>query len=416
MILFFIIFSFNFLITKSEEIDLSGSGSFEDNYYEIIENNNSTESILREKLFKNYNSITRPVIDYHDSIKVNFTLNINSLESFDQISEKVKFNMEMHYIWYDQYLSWDKNDFNIEYINLGSDNIWRPDLELYNSASYPELWSLEGSTKIYSVGKISWVLPILYEFSCPLELNDFPFDTQNCQMDFGSWKMNKDYLNIRINPDYKGNLTNYELVKYKDFRHNEWKIKKVEYLTDDIEYLCCPDEYWTITSINIHMTRNYHKYLVVMTMTAFLTISALVVNTLSVENYRRTYILVFIPLSIIWLQLYVASKIPVIEYSTLMEKFIISSYITCIICAIESGIIYCLLNNYFNFLRLIFKKKQKEVINYNVKKINFIAKKIDDGNNNTDLFLSLKRKILYFDDFFKLAIILGYFISIIIIV
>ena len=235
-------------------------------------------------------------------------------------------------------------------------------------------------------------------------------------MDFGSWKMNKDYMNIRMNPDYKGNLTNYNLVNYIDFKHNEWTIKKVEYQTNDVEYLCCPDEFWTITSINIFMERKYHKYLVVMTMTAFLTISALVVNTLSVENYRRTYILVFIPLSIIWLQLYVASKIPVIEYSTLMERFIISSYVTCIICAMESGIIYCFLNNYLNFLKFVFKKKGKYIKNHNQGKIDFIAKKIDDGNNNTDLYLSLKKKILYFDELFKLAIILGYFISIIIIV
>ena len=84
----------------------------------------------------------------------------------------------MTYIWYDEYLSWDKNNFDIEYINLGNEKIWTPDLELYNSASYPDLWSLEGATKIYNTRKIRWVKPILYEFSCPLKLNDFPFDTR----------------------------------------------------------------------------------------------------------------------------------------------------------------------------------------------------------------------------------------------
>ena len=77
MILFLIIFSFNFLISKSEDIDFSGSA------YEISESNNRTESDLRVKLFKNYNSATRPVYEYHNSVKVNFTLNINSQESFD---------------------------------------------------------------------------------------------------------------------------------------------------------------------------------------------------------------------------------------------------------------------------------------------------------------------------------------------
>ena len=335
------------------------------------------ETELRKKLFEKYDTGTRPVKDYHDSVKVNFTLKINSLEYFDQISEKVKFNMEMTYVWYDEYLKWNRSDYDIKFVNIGSEPIWKPDLELYNSASSPELWSMDGSTKVYSDGKVRWVLPVLYSFSCPLKLEDFPFDEQTCEMDFGSWKSNKDYLDIRINQEYQeGIVTEYKpLVSYDSFTHNEWKIQEVEYETEDIEYLCCPGELWTITKIKIIMDRNYHKYLVVMIMTAFLTISALVVNTLSIENYRRTFILVFIPLSIIWLQLYISSKIPVIEYSTLMERFISTSFITCITCAIESGIFYCLLNNNFGFFN--FKYKIFELQNYNKHKISMIKKDID---------------------------------------
>jgi hypothetical protein len=236
-------------------------------------------------------------------------------------------------------------------------------------------------------------------------------------MDFGSWKMNKDFLNIRINPEYIENKKkDKQLVNYKEFKHNEWTIKNIDYTTVDMEYLCCPNELWTITQINIFMERKFHKYLVVMIMTAFLTISALVVNTLSVENYRRTYILVFIPLSIIWLQLYIASKIPVIEYSTLMERFIISSYVTCIVCAMESGIVFCILNNYFNILNSIFKKNDIIKENYDKDKISFITRNIDEGHNNAILFSKFRNKLLTFDEFFKLAIVVSYFISIIVIV
>ena len=77
MILFFIIFSLNFVSSKSEDLEYSGSASEQDYYYEISESNNRTETDLRVKLFKNYNSVTRPVYDYHDSVKVNFTLMIS---------------------------------------------------------------------------------------------------------------------------------------------------------------------------------------------------------------------------------------------------------------------------------------------------------------------------------------------------
>ena len=120
------------------------------------------ETKLRKKLFEKYDTGTRPVKNYHDNVKVNFTLKINSLEYFDQISEKVKFNMEMTYVWYDEYLKWNRSDYDIKFVNIGSEPIWKPDLELYNSASSPELWSMDGSTKVYSDGKVRWVLPVLY--------------------------------------------------------------------------------------------------------------------------------------------------------------------------------------------------------------------------------------------------------------
>lgn len=368
------------------------------------------ETKLRKELFENYDGGSRPVKEYKDSVKVNFTLKINSLEYFDQISEKVKFNMEMTYVWYDEYLKWNRSDYNIKFVNIGSEPIWKPDLELYNSASFPELWSIEGSTKVYNNGKVRWVLPILYSFSCPLALKDFPFDEQTCEMDLGSWKSNKDYLDIRINHEYQEgvNIEYKPMVGYDSFTHNEWKIKKLEYKTEDIEYLCCPGELWTITKIKIVIDRNYHKYLVVMIMTAFLTISALVVNTLPIENYRRTFILVFIPLSIIWLQLYISSKIPVIEYSTLMERFISLSFITCITCAIESGIFYCILNN--NFGIFPFKYKKFELQNYNKNKISMIKKHIDLGNINSYNFPKIRKIIISIDEVFKLVIVFVYMI------
>ena len=411
---FIFISSFNFVISEQNDeiIELSGeSGSFSGDYefsgnnqVEVLKKRN-IETELRRKLFQDYNNNYRPVINYNDNIKVNFTLNINSLESFDQISEKIKFNMDMTYVWYDEYLKWDLNEYNIEYLNIGSEPIWKPDLELYNSASYPELWSLQGTTKIYSTGKVRWFYQY-YILFLVIKSKDFPFDTQDCQMDFGSWKMNKAFLDIRINNEENKNSS--RLVKYDNYKHNEWLIKKVDYDTKDMEYLCCPDEFWTITHIHIFLKRNYHKYLVVIIMTAFLTISALVVNTLSIENYRRTYILVFIPLSIIWLQLNIASKIPVIEYSTLMERFILTSFSVCVICALESGIFYNILKNKFLFLGRKFKNNDLKKINYDKKNIDFIKRYEEQTDDNSYLYLNLKKSILMIDEIFKFTITVSY--------
>ena len=82
---------------------------------------------------------------------------------------------------------------------------------------------------------------------------------------------------------------------------------------------------------------------------------------MSMRYFRRFYILVFIPLTIIWLQVYIADKIPVVEYSTTLEQYLVLCFTTTMLCTFESGIIYNLLN--YEDTRI------KEVINKNLEMI-----------------------------------------------
>jgi len=291
---------------------------------------------FRTNLFKDYNPNTRPVLDFSESVELNYGIEIKSLEYFDQKGENIKFNLWIYNSWTDHYLKWNTSN-NRPFITVTSDEVWTPDLELYNAASRPILFDKSGQMKLYSTGEILWIRPITYSFSCKLDLDDFPFDIQVCQMTFGSWKFSKSSLNLA--PFNERN-------KYKnisispDFYNNEWEIMGTDVTHKDYEYLCCPGELWPNTTFSITLKREYYKYLVVMAMCFVLILTGLTVSILEVTNYRRFYILVFIPLTIIWLQLYVSAKIPVVENSTRMEKYLTLSYVTTIILAVESGILY----------------------------------------------------------------------------
>ncbi len=353
----------------------------------IISAGNNTETELRSSIFRQYNSKNRPVLNFNHSVTSTFGVEVISLEEFDQVGEKVKFNFHMKFSWYDEFLRWNKNEYNLDYVNIRPELLWRPDLELYNSANKPDKINGEGILKVYHTGQVYWIIPVMYDYSCPLKLEKFPFDTQKCIMTFGSWKLSQKYLNISTHPLYippalesttsENTITLFPPVKYDKFQHNEWVIKKMEHINNNLEYLCCPGELWTITEIDIIMERNYHKYMVVIVMTFFLTLSSLTVSIFTVEKYIRTYLLVFIPLSIIWLQLYISSKMPVIEYSTTMEKFIQLSFYICMISAIYSGIVYNLAN------RIIVSK----IVDYSLKFSygwngvnNFVQKSYDQGS------------------------------------
>ena len=62
-------------------------------------------------------------------------------------------------------------------------------------------------------------------------------------------------------------------------------------------------------------------------------------------NISRTSTAVFIPLTILALQLTLADKIPVVGYYTLMDKFFLCCFITSMMVSIESGIVYVLITS-----------------------------------------------------------------------
>ena len=67
--------------------------------------------------------------------------------------------------------------------------------------------------------------------------------------------------------------------------------------------------------------------------------------------------IIFIPLTILALQLTLADKIPVVGYYTLMDYFFLCCFITSMICSIQSGIVYALLTSKSRFIYLLFKDR-----------------------------------------------------------
>jgi hypothetical protein len=395
---------FELKINESESDSGSGdeSGEWEDYYYE--ENDELVDGV--------YDNRVRPIFDFNNYVNTTFSVKINSLEFFKQPEEKIKFNVELDLYWNDEFLRWKPRKFeNVTSINVNPDNIWIPDIELYNSGDFPELWTKDLEATLDFRGNVYLPIPVLLTFSCNLELENFPFDRQSCSMEFGSWKFSKRYLDVRV---INETLTRRSVVDYEGFYHNEWNIIDAYGITEDLEYLCCPGEIFPTSTLTIELERKYTKYNIVIIMTVFLTLSSLNVLLLSMEKYRRTFILVFIPLTIIWVQLYIASKIPVIEYSTKMENLLMSCYYTCMICALYSGLIFCFLNNEIRLLRALgikvniektyFWKPDKVKLTFKSSQNETVAKK----------YLDLRQKVKLVDNVIKTILFFSFFISVIV--
>ncbi|XP_056020892.1 acetylcholine receptor subunit alpha-like 1 isoform X2 [Ostrea edulis] len=165
--------------------------------------------------------------------------------------------------WVDLRLRWDPRSYGgISMTHIPSDSLWRPDIVLYNNADGDFVVTLHTKATVYHTGKIIWEPPVIYKTYCPIDVEYFPFDMQECFMKFGSWTYDGHEVDLQHLCDSQAVF--YETTKQKvidrgidlkDFYQNvEWDIINVTARRKEKFYPCCPEPYPDIT-FNITIRR-----------------------------------------------------------------------------------------------------------------------------------------------------------------
>ena len=310
---------------------------------------NQEEKDLINYLFEDYNSDVRPVYEFNDALEVQIGLGVKTIESFDQMEETITLNIWERMNWVDDSLSWDSSVSNLTFISLDPNDIWTPDIELLNAATKPQIYTLQGGLYLYSDGSVIYSKPSIFKFSCPLELEQFPFDIQTCRMNVSSWVYTSELLTLIPNVDEAK-----QVDLQASFRHSEWEVLGAEVTEITEERDCCPGRDFNIISYSFNLKRFTHYYKISMGMTITLVIVSFIIMLMPPDNISRTGTAVFIPLTILALQLTLADKIPVVGYYTLMDFFFLLCFITSMLVSIESGLVYCLITakspNFYDFM------------------------------------------------------------------
>ena len=362
---------------------------------------NIEEKNLRNYLFSDYNNLVRPVKDYNQPLNVSMGLGVQNLEAFNQKEETIDINLWVRLNWNDNYLEWDSNISSLDFLSVENDEVWVPDIELLNAASLPDIYTLKGGMNLYKNGDIMWSNPAIFKFSCPLELQYFPFDTQRCKMKFSSWIYNKKMLNLHPHNDESK-----QIDILNSFSHSEWEIKSVKVRNYNEKRPCCPNLEFKVNEYTIRLKRYPHYYNISMGMTISLVIVNFIIMLIKPDNISRTSTAVFIPLTILALQLTLADKIPVVGYYTLMDYFFLCCFITSMVCSIQSGLVFSLLTSKSRLVYLFFKDRfdlekliKKDKNNRNkLKKKNLKHKNLIDQINSikeTDVDAELNNSLEY---------------------
>uniref|UniRef100_A0A3B4GJ53 Cholinergic receptor, nicotinic, beta 3b (neuronal) n=1 Tax=Pundamilia nyererei TaxID=303518 RepID=A0A3B4GJ53_9CICH len=174
------------------------------------------EDALLKNLFQGYQRWVRPIQRANDTIKVRFGLKISQLVDVVRRHTHTHTN-RLTSEWIDYKLRWNPDKYGgITSIRVPSENIWLPDIVLYENADGRFEGSLMTKAIVKYNGAITWTPPASYKSACTMDVTFFPFDRQNCSMKFGSWTYDGSMVDLVLMDNQ---------VDRKDFFDNgEWEI------------------------------------------------------------------------------------------------------------------------------------------------------------------------------------------------
>lgn len=215
---------------------------------------------LRRDLFKDYDKLLRPIYGPQKPVDLAFGLSLINMDM--EKDGTVILDTWVRSTWKDFRLKWDASAYgNISVLRIPSNQIWTPDVTLYNEKGLGENYSNKNllgrsdvNALIYSDGEVLYIPPVTMKSFC---LNgsshglqkDWPWGEHMCLFKFGSWTYDGFQVNITA---YK----NKEFVDISDFVKGPVKIvnNMVTYNVD--HYSCCEEPYPSL-SVNLTLQKLY---------------------------------------------------------------------------------------------------------------------------------------------------------------
>ncbi len=106
---------------------------------------------------------------------------------------------------------------------------------MYNSADDTFDVISRVNAVVSNTGEVSFLPPGMFKSTCPIKIDDFPFDEQNCSLKFGSWTYDEATINLKNKSD-RAQLDSY-------IKNGEWYLQDVISYSESLKYDCCPTKY-----------------------------------------------------------------------------------------------------------------------------------------------------------------------------
>ncbi|KAJ8287917.1 hypothetical protein COCON_G00005760 [Conger conger] len=193
---------------------------------------------LLKELLKDYNRMERPVANDSLPLTVKFSMILAQIMDVDEKNQILTTNLWLQMHWYDHYLQWNQSEYpGVKNLRFTTDQVWTPDILLYNSAHDKFDSTFKTNVLVNSSGFCQYLPPGIFMSTCNVDVRWFPFDIQRCELKFGSWTFDGWLLDLQMNEaNTSGYMTN-----------GEWDLIGVPGNRNVVYYECCKEPYLDVT-------------------------------------------------------------------------------------------------------------------------------------------------------------------------
>ncbi|KAF7647235.1 hypothetical protein LDENG_00175400 [Lucifuga dentata] len=172
----------------------------------VVGGTSEQEKALMMQLFSDYKPKVRPARSPGDRVVVRVGMILSSFVGLNMKNEEMSTVVVMNLEWTDYRLSWTPKEHDgIEVLRIPSGKVWLPDIVLINNNDGVSQVALNVHIQAYSNGRVTWTPPALYCSSCGVKVTYFPFDWQNCTMQFRSYTYDSTEIDLQYALDSRGN-------------------------------------------------------------------------------------------------------------------------------------------------------------------------------------------------------------------
>ncbi|KAL5281539.1 CHRNA7.2 family protein [Megaselia abdita] len=213
------------------------------------------EKKLLNHLLSSYNTLERPVANESEALQVKFGLTLQQIIDVDEKNQLLITNLWLSLEWIDYNLRWNETEYGgVKDLRITPNKLWKPDVLMYNSADEGFDGTYHTNIVVKHNGSCLYVPPGIFKSTCKIDITWFPFDDQHCDMKFGSWTYDGNQLDLVLNSEDGGDLSDF-------ITNGEWYLIGMPGKKNTITYQCCPEPYVDVTfTIQIRRRTLYYFF------------------------------------------------------------------------------------------------------------------------------------------------------------